>query len=456
MYEVSLNKRIAWIGIFLIQGFYLVSAQTWDTIPMKLDWSPRIFYEDTINDLLYIGGNHTLVDSIQHPGIIQFDGQNYTFLDPGRIIPHPQIAITQYQNLLYVGGFRGLGYWDGQKWTIIDSTDLLVWSLSHYRDKLIVGGRFNSIDTFDLKELGVWDGTTWSDLFGFDSIIGGLGNAVTSVAVFQDEIYVAGNIDNLGPIDEITKWDGTNWTDVGGGIPGIGDELVEDMVEYKGELYVAGRFFENTGGPGNLIARWNGQRWDNVGGGMQGVQIFDLFVHQDFLWAVGNFHSVVGIPAQHIARWDGSRWCTLKSEFDNSIGNISSFRDSIYIGGGFWSIDGDSSFWRMAKLRDLYYSDTCSSIISTMISEEHLQSLNIFPNPVKSSLTLSYNPCQNGTIWKITILDSQGKSVLSKAGNSDCSSRVLNFELKNIPKGIYLMRFHIEGFHPIHKKISIR
>jgi hypothetical protein len=434
--------------LFLSLGLIpsLTFGQVWEGLPFSLNWSPRIFYEDTITDKLYIGGNFTMVDSIPFYGLIEYDGINYTLIDSGQWIPNPPIAITSFQQKLYLGGFGGMGYWDGQDWTFIDSASTTVWILIPIDGKLVVGGLFKEIGGQPFDAIASWDGQYWSDFYGLDTIIGGMSNSVNALVEYQGEIYVGGNFNNLGAIKEIIKWDGITWEDVGGGIKGGGDEWVEDMVVFQGELYVGGRFFENTGGPGNLIARWDGQEWDDVGGGIDGIQIFDMYVFQDELWVVGNFEYAGGIPAQHIAKWDGQNWCSLGSTFDNPIGNISSFKNELYIGGGWWSIDGDSSIAHIAKLANSSFQDSCTSFFSDNAENVFLGEVNIYPNPAENMLNIE----SEIRLDNISIYNLYSQKVVEIVPSD--RNQTVSINVSDFPSGIYLVEL---VFHKGSKKEKV-
>lgn len=183
-------------------------------------------------------------------------------------------------------------------------------------------------------------------------------NGVRAIVRYNNEIYVTGIFKGPGnnKFHGLAKWNGRQWVSVGGGIKGGIGNNINKMVVYKGLLYVA-RTFESAGTNtfAKGIATWDGNKWENVGGGLEypwTIQIFDMKVYKDKLYIVGWFDKAGGTPTKQIALWDGTNWCgfgTTDSTFDSNILAIDFYQDTMYIGGGFFTVDGDSSENRIAK-----------------------------------------------------------------------------------------------------------
>lgn len=406
-------------------------AQAWESVPFSVNWTPRVFYEDTTAQMMYIGGEFSTVNGVPCNRIVAYDGTSYYLLQPERWIPSPCLAITKFQNEIYAGGFGGLSKWNGNTWTTIDSGLGIVRGLFNYNNKLLVTG------TFDDDSLGgyystaaLWDGTNWSNFLGIDTIIGWHTNTITSFKVFQNQLYLGGNIDHLGAINEIVRFNGNQWTEVGGGINGIGDEWVDDMEIFNGELYVAGRFSIATGGPGNNIAKWNGTTWQSVSLGLQNVQVLDLMVYNSELWAVGKFSQAGTIPAQYLAKWDGTKWCSvLNSTFDNGVVCLGTLQGDLYIGGAFKSINGNNAHQNIQKLVSPQY--LCENVSN--IYEETLRYVCFYPNPAQDRLQLELNQALLSQGFTLSILDSQGKTLYQ----GKCEQANLSLNLQGYATGTY-------------------
>ena len=433
----------------LLCGGNLVSAQVptpalWDTLPFKPNWTPRAFYEDTVEDWFYIGGEFSKVDTQECNFLMRYNGATWECAQNGQYIPSPGFNITQYQDELYVSGF-GLVKGDGMEWETIDSINLMLPVVYPYQGDLLLGGRFEEVEGFPSQAMVRWDGSSYSSFHGLDTVIGD--NFVSAVAEYQGQLYVGGNINNVPPYHEILRWDGQAWRDVGGGLPNGGLGHVTDMVVYQDELYVGGIFTTATGSPGNNIARWNGQSWDGLGGGIgTGIEgwdgVSDLFVFEGYLWVVGVFEYAGGIPAQHLAKWDGEKWCSLGSRFDNGLSRLGSYRDTLYLGGGFWSIDGDSSYYRIAKLLDPHFSDTCSApVVNTSVRGAPVRAdlFTLYPNPAQGLLTLKAAQLPPDE-FTVTISDAQGRAVWQREVSHPGGDFRQVIDLGEVSEGLYVVR----------------
>jgi hypothetical protein len=214
------------------------------------------------------------------------------------------------------------------------------------------------------------------------------------------------------------------------------------MVVYKDELYVCGYFAKNAGNKGNKIMRWDGNQWKEVGGGLCSPFDIatDMMVYQDKLYVVGIFDCVGdGLPASDIAVWDGEKWCSFgNSKFDNKLNCIGTYKDEIYVGGGFTIINGQSSRF-FAKYIGDHSTDTCQTVISGVSDLEARPRLEIAPNPAQDYLNLQL---QDGStpVESIEILDAAGRncSQFIDWKTTDYSTGQLN--IQRLPAGWYCVR----------------
>jgi Secretion system C-terminal sorting domain len=154
-----------------------------------------------------------------------------------------------------------------------------------------------------------------------------------------------------------------------------------------------------------------------------------LIVHDDKLFAVGTFTEAGGIPANYIAVWDNEKWCSLGGSFDNIIVTETVFKDTLIIGGGFWTIDGDSMYY-ISKWAGDGFRDSCQVV---GIDELNLQEyILIYPSPVKCYLNIE---SKNIEIKKIGITDLSGKKILPL----DYNKVMHKLNVSNLTPGIYFL-----------------
>ncbi len=187
---------------------------------------------------------------------------------------------------------------------------------------------------------------------------------------------------------------------------------------------------QSDGNVGNYIQKWNGTSWSDVGGGMAGINnnpndpayISDMEVHNGNLYAGGIFEYAGNVPAQRIAVWDGNKWCGLGDSIDNGIGSMAFYQDTLHIGGGFWTINGDSvhyvAKWKTGGV------DTCSTVGISEIADAN--NVFIFPNPSQGKFSIE----AKGDLIIYSVL---GEKIYSQK----LVSEKTEIDLADKPNGIY-------------------
>jgi len=353
-------------------------AQLWTSPPINFDYDPRCFYSDTTNGQLYIGGNFERLDGIPVYGIISYDGTSWDTLRSD-YFTFPVTKILRFQGKLCVAGFGGLMIIDGANIERIPC-DGQIRTLYEYEDKLLVGGLFNVIGGDSINTLAAWDGNTWSDVHGAQQYFHGLSTSLTDIVEYHGELYIAGNIYGNGNLREIMRWNGNLWTDVGGGINAGGSAWVNDMEVFNDELVVTGHFFEQGFGPGNCIAIWDGVAWRAMGDGIPLGQLRNLLVFEGELYVSGQFTEIDGIQASYLAHWDGQKWCAFGGFLDNATGEMVVYNDEFYVCGGFTYMAGDSIRY-LAKWIGGNHVDTCAVATVGFPETKNQRSTRLLPNP---------------------------------------------------------------------------
>jgi hypothetical protein len=369
--------------------------------------------------------------------------------------------IIRYQNEIYIGSSmdsiggvhtNGIAMWDGFNWHPVGDTGLYrddngnAWASDGWinDENLFVVGMFRTAGGDTCNSVAYWDGNNWTGMNFIPQLYYGEIPQIFSIAHYKDEWYVGGNFHSIVDGNEnrdIARYDGVKWRQVGQGMKG-GISWVEDMVIYKGELYVCGSFRKIDGNIGNRIMRWDGEQWKDVGGGMCNGYVYDMMLYDDKLLAVGIFDCVGGLPIQNIATWDGERWCSFgKSHFDNKIFCVTAYNGDIYIGGGFTEIDGQPVKY-FAKWVGDHATDTCSApIVAAPEPKATAANLTVNPNPAHSTVTLALESvAQGGKPVGFSIFNSLGQkmwSAMSVSGREQVS-------LAGWPPGVYVARAESE------------
>jgi hypothetical protein len=101
------------------------------------------------------------------------------------------------------------------------------------------------------------------------------------------------------------------------------DRLVNDLVEFQGDMYAVGTFLSAGGVKSNRIAAFDGSRWRAVGDGTGlNDRALTAEVWNNKLVVGGIFTQAGGIAAQRIAAWNGSAWEALGSIPEGAVVDV--------------------------------------------------------------------------------------------------------------------------------------
>jgi hypothetical protein len=238
------------------------------------------------NGDLIAGGDFTEAGGVTVNHIARWDGSSWHSMADGISEPDDDylrvLTLAVYNNeLIAAGAFFNIGgqavndiaRWNGTTWQPFDvggniGMDGWVHRLMPYNNDLVASGTFETAGGVTCRRVARWDGSAWHP-FG-----GGLqGGSVLSIASHNGELFFGGfisqtfNTEGDFPANGVTswniaRWDGSSWIGITDACPGsVGNgcgvnDSVEAMIEYNGELVVAGTFTLTGGLATNRIATW--------------------------------------------------------------------------------------------------------------------------------------------------------------------------------------------------------
>ena len=234
----------------------------------------------------------------------------------------------------------------------------------------------------------------------------------------------------------------STWQPIPGWVNG-GFTYVNDVLEYQGDLYVAGGFHKDRGALANGIVRWDGQQWYELGQGItdpDGVPIA-MAVMNDELYVAGLFTEVDGLPAYNIAKWDGQRWYSFSLEpFDRGryFTSIAVLNDTLYAAGSLVGIGG-------INLGNVVYwdgpTDSLAGPVHTtnLVSPSSTAPFSLYPNPASGSFTLEAEGLTRDE-FQIEVTDARGRVVWLRQVSHPGGSFRQFIDLGEASEGIYLVR----------------
>jgi len=358
----------------------MLHAQNWNPVGSGMDNGVWALFNDTVADLLYVGGSFTSAGGIQANHIASWDG-------------------TSWQSL-------GTGLDDA------------VSCIAFYNGELYVGGTFDNAGVDPVNNIARWDGAGWQ------AVGNGTDAWIKSLAVYNNELYAAGFFTVAGgwSVNGIAKWDGVSWWPVGQGL----NDYVNVLQVFDGKLYAGGGFTEADGQPAYYIASWDGTNWSAVGNGLsddvRSMTIFNsnLYVSYDlniaiwdgtFLTAWGNavsygpifanYNALFSTTAYSVSKWDQLNWSALGSPMNTNILVLQDYHNELYAGGFFDSV-GTTEVNYLARW-DLTTSDE-------LFIESNSNNLSFFPNPFTEYATVRFRATESGHV-KLKIYNNLNQTV---------------------------------------------
>ncbi|MBK8165126.1 MAG: hypothetical protein IPK64_04065 [bacterium] len=213
-----------------------------------------------------------------------------------------ELVITPLESRQEQGGIHNIGRWDGAAWKPMGELVLQVRAFAEFESRLVAGGVDRSRD--DRRgALAAWQDGAWES-FGHE-----IEGAVLALVVWRDRLVIGGRFNVRGHPDarNLIAWDGRAWHELPVDGLGGGDNTVCALAVLDGDLVIGGLFAEVDGVAATNVARFDGRRWHAVGGGTNG-RVEALAGHGGTLFAAGDFKVAGGSPLPTFAMWDGRAW----------------------------------------------------------------------------------------------------------------------------------------------------
>jgi len=289
---------------------YVDNGTTEVAIANNVQGVVRVLAESPTGEL-YAGGDFQMFDGLFSPGLVRWDGANWSNVGGAMTGPGAVQAILTEANgdVIVGGGFTQIGTvpaqniarWDGSAWTALGTPGFSVNALARMSNgELAAGG-----STLAANRIASWDGTSWNPL-GPQMITG------TILAMTIDangDLIAAGDYILIGGTAavDIARWDGSTWHELGNGIDGnLPGQGVRALVALPDGRIVAGGRIDNVEGqPADNVAIWNRTRWFPMDGGVRGAvpDVFALAEQDGEVLVGGAFTEAGGNAVAGFARY---------------------------------------------------------------------------------------------------------------------------------------------------------
>jgi hypothetical protein len=462
-------KKLIFLLCFLFLSIYSF-AQEWSRIG-RFYSPPRKIVTD-FNDSSVVLCTINYVDTFLSSGFLRIKNNTFSNFGGGVgwncISIQPSWANVNIYNLGFVGNKLwacGRYYWAGcqpancfsyfenNSWNSFqngfNTINAVTYGVKEINNEAYLFGSFDSAFGQECNGIVKYNGNTWSNVNNLPkfSPVNDF-NYINDIALYKNRLYIGGNFYtgfDSTDIDDIAVYNGTEWTKVGTKWNGSNGGVL-CMTEYKNELYVGGSFYKDLdpNAPGNGIAKWNGTRWSSLGGANEGFgtncTVFSMEEHNGYLYVAGCFTTAGGLPSTGMARWDGNNWCSMGNHFNPEVNNlIKDFTwlgDTLFVVGGFNSVDGDTSIKYVAK-RIGDGVEECTTMTVKEFENKKSQ-ISIQPNPSNDIITIKVEQ-QDSNLSEIKILNSLGQIIFSSLINKNALQSGYNINIESLPKGIYFV-----------------
>ncbi len=391
---------------------------------------------DPANGTIYAGGN---------------------FTENNDAIPCNHLAV-------YLSGFAG---WF---WTSIgDGVNGNVHTMLIDNNKLYVGGEFTMAGSLQTNHIAVYDLQTYQW-----SAIGSLDGTVKTLAMFNNQLYAGGSFTEM-----LSKWDGTQWQDVNQGYF-YGTE-VRALESIGNQLYVGGDFELPTGALRKNVVKYDGTQFQISGFGTP-TPVNDFEVYKGNLYAACDYIQNTDTCALTVLDTNSGDWFTvlgsafgngISSYFQGTIKNMLNTNNGLVCGGNFQASYGMTYGNNLMRF-EITPTDTLTMpllVIDTTINAmilsaantlcfggefvasysttlNHIAQMDVVTGIEKRanrnlSLSLYPNPVQETFILKAkeqlisySIFDINGREVMKNSLNGLTQT----ISVRDIPTGIYSLK----------------
>lgn len=336
-------------------------------------WNPNM--SGTVNVVsvsggtLYAGGSFSGVGGGRHPYFIALDAEEGNVASFNTEIDGPVNTITGANETLYLGGRFGTVQGERRDRLAainLSSQTVTAWSpdpdnevenLVAAGDRLYVTGKFSRISEESRKLVAAFD-LSDGTITSWDPELLGTHDIVNDLAVWEDQVFVAGRFSriggdfkfNLAALDvntaEALPWDSPIEVSIGG--------AVSSIAVSENTLYAAGDFRSVGGVQREDLAALSistGELLDwapasRVGGSAN--EISDLALSGGTIYIGGGFDGIGGEERQNVAALELSTgnltdWNpNVAGNFSNIVFTMEQVGETIYVGGTFSSIGGQS------------------------------------------------------------------------------------------------------------------
>jgi hypothetical protein len=259
--------------------------------------------------------------------------------------PRPQgldyvYLLLSEEDTLYAAGWSivyppvapAIWHYDGTAWTGLGAPAGLVNAMTTYRGSLVAA--FGDPDAG--LSVRLWTGSEWEDIGHGEDFYYPL---IQSMVEWDGKLVVAGRFTSINgvPLSNIAAWNGSVWEPIGPGLPSPPNRpgaALRSLGVADGRLAVSGDAI-------NGVAYWSGVAWEPLGQLNDPAYLLESGPH---LFATGYRYNNDLSLSHWVARWQQDSWVELGSGTNSWVACVAALGNSVYMGGGFSEAGGKASY----------------------------------------------------------------------------------------------------------------
>jgi len=420
-------------------------CQTWMPLGNGVSWEGGAISStvlgilgDTVNHVLYVDGHFDTADNVPALHCANWNGVIWSDMS---ISDDAVGQFLTFNGELYNAGEQ-VYRWNGSDWNMVDPYfDDLLGYLIEYDGRLLAGGTFTHAGAFSAKGLAFlgnndhWHPFPGGGVTNYGAYSGGA--YIGAMAIYNGDLIVAGKFDSAGGVlcNNIARWDGSQWHSLDSGTSGpcTGCETVFELGVYDGFLYASGSFYYAGGTYCLGFAKWDGNQWFAVDTNLN-------FFPRSFKNYYGLLYAGgASANGATVRKFDGLTWSDV-GIYSGGVNSIEILDNILYAGGSFVIYTPTDTIHNIAML------DIATGEWKPVLLDDQWA---ISPNPVSSSLQMTYTIHQPATI---TITNTYGSVVKQLTLYPYFKNRIVYVD--DLAAGIYLVTMR-EGNKISSKKVVV-
>ncbi len=309
------------------------------------------------------------------------NAQNWAPLGEGTHDQNIEIELISYDGKLFAAGefseigdvaAKGIAYYSDDKWHIVDpgKNDFTsVQGLGVIKNELYA---ISSRSTFNIlkKELMKLNRNNYRwEIIPNSAITGEINDMIE----FKGKLYIGGafEVERDSDIENLATWDGRSWKKVRDDrYYALEPGEIHDLEIFNNGLIILSQIQDNSQLRFKKIAKFDGKNWDNLRKGIQfNGATTSLATFNNKLFVGGSGFSIIpGVLNTPLVCWDGYSWKPIDQAADiPNISKIISFENRLYITDR--SIQGSTLYFDGKKIKKL--TQDLEGVITTLAIHDH-------------------------------------------------------------------------------------